>query len=356
MSPLLADQPLAFCQDFPTIVRRFEAWWAQDVLDRPVFIASANANPARPITRRLTLIDQPEQWFEAKLADMQQLHRVGEALPFIRADLGPVVLASLLGGDRVFAADTAWTRHHIDDDWSNVDWRFHDDNAWWQRTVKLMHLIAEDAAGRYVVCSPGLGGTGEALINLRGTTQLCLDLVQQPERVRAAVEAIFPTWQRAFRELYAIADAHQVSLIHWLGLWSAQPYLIAECDLAYMIGPRHFEDLFLPDIVRQASAVGRAVYHLDGPGATCHLDALLATPQLQAIQFSPGAGAPSALPWIPMFQKIQNSARSLQVICPANDVLALCQELQPQGLALLVDTPLSVADLDDLFEQFCAQF
>ncbi len=116
------------------------------------------------------------------------------------------------------------------------------------------------------------------------------------------------------------------------------------------------EDLFLPDIIRQASAAGRAVYHLDGPAATRHLDALLDVPQLQAIQFSPGAGAPSALPWIDMFRKIQNSGRSLQVICPAKEVLTLCDELRPEGLALMVETPLTVDELNDLFAQFCSHF
>ncbi|MBN1581712.1 MAG: hypothetical protein JXA89_13490 [Anaerolineae bacterium] len=281
---------------------------------------------------------------------------VGEALPIIRADLGPVALSSLLGGDRIFEADTAWTPSLIDDDWSNTDWILHDDNPWWQRAISLMQCVARDAPGQYIVCSPGLGGTGEALLTLRGATALCMDVVQQPDRVQAAIEAIYPSWHRAFSTLYEIADAHGAHLVHWLALWSARPYLVAECDFACMIGPRHFENLFLPDIVRQASAVGRAVYHLDGPAATRHLDALLDVPQLQAIQFCPGAGAPSALPWIDMFRKIQNSDRSLQVICPAQEVLTLCAELEPEGLALTVETPLTVAELDDLFGRFCARF
>jgi hypothetical protein len=344
---------LTFCADFPRIAQRFEAWWQGELLDRPIFLASANPNPARPITRRMELLDDLEAWYAAKLADLRQLHRVGDLLPSIRADLGPVLLGSLLGGARVFAADTAWTERFINDDWSNVDWALRADNPWWQRMVALTERVAADAAGRYLVMSPGLGGTGEALLNLRGATELSLDVADRPETIRAAVDAIFPVWRAAFTELYRIAARHNAGLIHWLNLWSDRPYLLAECDFATMIGKRAFETLFLPDIARQAAAAGRAVFHLDGPGATRHIGALLTTPEIQAIQYSPGAGTPSALAWVPMFRRIQAAGRSLLVICPADEVLALCDALRPEGLAVWVDTPLPVAELDALFERFC---
>jgi hypothetical protein len=116
----IAAEPLAFCPDFPTIARRFEAWWAHECLDRPIFIGTANTDPSRPITRRLELLRDPDAWFEAKYADLQQLHRVGDALPHIRADFGPVLLGGMLGGRLEFGADTGWTHAFIKDDWSNA--------------------------------------------------------------------------------------------------------------------------------------------------------------------------------------------------------------------------------------------
>jgi len=57
-----------------------------------------------------------------------------------------------------------------------------------------------------------------------------------------------------------------------------------------------------------------------------------------------------------MFRKIQSAGRALQIICPPDEVLALCDELQPEGLALWSEGVLSSADLDDLFEQFCKRY
>jgi hypothetical protein len=191
------------------------------------------------------------------------------------------------------------------------------------------------------------------LLNLRGSGQLCTDVVDQPQRIREALDRIYEGWHSAFTEMYRIALGQGAGLVHWHRLWSNQPWVIPECDLNALIGPTQFKDLFLPDIARHAATVGRAVFHLDGPDAARHVDALLDVPEIQAIQFTPGAGTPSALAWVEMLHKIQRRGRSVLIICPAKEVLALCQALQPQGLAIWVDTALTPDALDALFARFC---
>jgi hypothetical protein len=349
----IASQPLAFCPDFPQIAKRFEGWWAHDVIDRPIFMAQANPNPARPINRRLDLLFTPDKWFDAKRADLKQLHRVGDALPHIRVDFGPVLLGGMLGGKIEFGADTTWTHAFIDDDWSNApDWVLRDENKLWQHLQKLLNLVSKDAAGRYLVCMPDLGGSADVMLNLRGSQPLCMDAIEQPDRVREAIDAIYPAWRRAFMELYRVPHAHGAGVIHWLQLWSQRPYMIPACDFNFMIGSKEFESMCLPDIARQAATVGRAVFHLDGPGAARHIDVLLEAPDIHAIQFTPGEGTPSALAWVEMFRKIQKKGRSVLVICPANEMLPLCEELRPEGLAFMITESLTPEALDDLFEQF----
>ena len=352
----IAREPLEFCPDFPSIARRSEAWWACACTDRPIFIGTANSNPARPITKRLELLDQPEEWFAAKFQDLQQTHRVGDAVPFIRADFGPVLLGGLLGGTIEFGSDTTWTHPFIRDDWSNEpDWQLQNDHPLLLRLRQLMEMVTQNCPGRYLVGTPDLGGSADVLLNLRGSSALCLDVVEQPDRVRRAIAAIYPAWERIFAELYRIATAHKAGLIHWLGLWSNRPYMIPACDFNYLIGPTEFQSICLPDIAQQAATAGRAIFHLDGPGAARHIDALLDVPELQAIQFVPGSGTPSVLPWVAMFQKIQAAGRALYIVSPPAEVLALCDALRPEGLAINCwpDTP---QDTDDLFEQFSRRY
>ncbi len=353
----IGAEPLTFCQDFPQIARRFEAWWSQDLVDRPIFIGKANTNPNRPVTRRLELLAQPEAWLETKQADMGQFHRVGDALPNIRVDFGPVLLGGLLGGEREIGSDTSWTHAFINDDWSNApDWSIAETNEDWALLQKLLRLVAADAAGRYLLCTPDLGGSADVLLNLRGSGNLGLDVITQPEQVKSAIEAIYPSWRRVFVELYEATLPAGAGLIHWLELWSDRPYMVPACDFSALVGPEHFNRLLRPDIARQAASVGRGAFHLDGPDAARHIDALLEVEHLQVIQFTPGAGTPSALAWVEMFKKIQQRGRSLLIFCPAAEVLALSDALAPEGLAIIVEGALTPHDLDDLFERFCRKY
>jgi hypothetical protein len=50
------------------------------------------------------------------------------------------------------------------------------------------------------------------------------------------------------------------------------------------------------------------------------------------------------------------AGRSLQIICPPQEILPLCDELRPEGLALWSEGILSPDDLDDLFKEFCNRY
>ena len=351
----IARQPLQFCADFPTIAKRLDAWWAHDVLDRPVFTGAANTNSARPAGRRYELLGDLDAWFEAKYADMLQLHRVGETLPHIRVQVP--ALGGVLGAKTEFTSDTSWTYPTIADDWSDApEWRLDEDNHWWRLMRKVARLVGQDARGRYLVMSPGAGVGGDLLEGMRGAKQLCLDLIEQPERILAATEAIYSVWHRIFAETYRIPVEEGAGVIQNVGLWSNRPYDVPQSDFSFMISTRHFRQVFMPEIVRIAATVGRAVFHLDGPGVARHIDAVLEIPDIQAIQWVPGAGTPSPLPWIEMLCKIQRRGRSLQVVCPPEDVLPLCDALRPEGLAIAVGGALTPVELDELFERFCRQY
>lgn len=348
----IAAQPLELCPDLPRIAQRLEAWWNASVLDRPVLLASANTNPARPVTRRLNLLDSPAEWLAEKKKDMLQQQRFGEALPTVRVDFGPVLLGALLGGHTEFNSDTTWTHAFIQDDWSNApDWSIHEDHPWWPRLLQLLDLVSEDARGRYILCTPDLGGSADVLLNLRGSSELCMDALEQPQVITHAINAIYPAWRRAFIELYQRPTQRGTGVVHWLGLWSNQPYMIPACDFNYMIGPDEFNRICLPDIARQAATAGRAIFHLDGPGAARHIDALLDIPDIQAIQYVPGAGEPSTLAWLDLFRKIQARGKALLAMVPQHEVLEFSRALKPEGLAISVEGA-DPATLPALFEEF----
>lgn len=349
----VAACPLALCPQFPQVARRHEAWWRHGVLDRPLFMAEVNPDPDRPVRRRLELLSRPDEWLRAKQQDLMQVVRIGDALPSVRVDFGAVMLGGLVGGRTEFQSDTTWTHAFIDDDWSNApSFTLDESRPWWRLLLTLTRMVSEDARGRYLLRTPDLGGSCDVLLNLRGSTELCVDALERPERLVQALDALYPTWHRAFTSLYDTATAGGAGIIHWLGLWSERPYVVPACDFNYLIGPEAFQRIALPDIVRQAATAGRAVFHLDGPGAARHVESLLDAPEIDAIQFVPGEGTPSTLPWVGMFRRIQSRGRSLLITTPIGEVAELMRRLRPEGLALQVNGACSVEHACDVFAQY----
>ena len=80
--------------------------------------------------------------------------------------------------------------------------------------------------------------------------------------------------------------------------------------------------------------VDHRIYHLDGPGALHHLDALLALRELHAIQWVPGAGNEEIMQWIPLIKRIQKRGKSVQVVCEPEEVVPLIREVDRKGLCV----------------------
>lgn len=54
--------------------------------------------------------------------------------------------------------------------------------------------------------------------------------------------------------------------------------------------PRRFREYIVPSLARQCSRLDRAIYHLDGPDAIRHIDALMEIDRLKGIQWTSGDG------------------------------------------------------------------
>ncbi len=120
----------------------------------------------------------------------------------------------------------------------------------------------------------------------------------------------------------------------------AQEHMLAfwvQCDFAALISPRRMEEFCLPDIRALCRRLDTSILHLDGHDAVRHLDALLGIPELDAIQWVPGAGKPPAVGWLPMLKRVQQAGKSLHIYAAAVDVPRILEELSPSGLMISVE-------------------
>ena len=76
------------------------------------------------------------------------------------------------------------------------------------------------------------------------------------------------------------------------------------------------------------------IYHLDGTVALQHLDMLLAVPEIQAIQWVPGAGREAILQWVPIIRRIQRAGKAVQVFASLQEIPALLEQVSARGLCI----------------------
>jgi hypothetical protein len=92
----------------------------------------------------------------------------------------------------------------------------------------------------------------------------------------------------------------------------------------------------MPDLETCCEFIAYPFYHLDGPGAARHLDALLSIEKLRGIQWVPGTGAPSPEEWLPLLEKIRHAGKLCQVYVSVEGALKIARALGQQGFLFCI--------------------
>ncbi len=334
---------LEYKEDWDQAAKRLEAWWQGELLDRVVIQVTAPRDDARggsgwtgwnlPQTP-----DDPDPAIDAFEASCRDTWFGGESFPNLWINLGPGIVAAFLGAEPEVAPDTVWFETE-ERPWDRIlrEAVYDPDNLWWRRARAITARAVERGRDQYIVGMTDLGGELDVLASLRGTENLLVDLVQEPEKVRIMADRLNDLWIRYHDELHEIIAAKQRGSSSWMWIWSPGTSYPLQCDFAAMISPAMFEEYVAPYLQKQCRRLDHTIYHLDGPGQIAHLDVLLSIPELDGIQWIPGAGAPGlgSPEWFPMYHRIQEAGKRLTLQwMPAEDVEPVMRELSSRGLLI----------------------
>ena len=358
---------LALKQDWDLVQQRYEAWWAGEMLDRPIVKVTAPKRPSDPADAAPADRDALFDWFtNPELVLPRVMHNVertywgGDAFPLVfpfSCSL-PAIEAAYLGCpyDVVPGSNTGWADPCIENWEDRTPIVVDPDNKWWQITQQLLDEGARQGVGKYVVGIPDLQGGGEIIALMRGNEELAMDLILADKGdIMTALREEVHAWHFYYQTCFEIIHRHMDGYVDWLGVWSEVPCVTVENDFSGMISTKMFEEFFMPSVAQQCEWVDRTMYHLDGPDAVRHTDTLLALSTLNGIQWVPGAGAPPCSKWIPLLQKIQRAGKLLYLNVEPWEVSTLLEELAPGGVIL--DTHCaSVEEADALLEMVQKMF
>lgn len=331
--------------DVAEAVQRMTAFWDGAELDRPcLWITAPRPEPLPGPPPPPVPADVVAQWTDQDylLAQADWTTRAvywgGEAFPNFIPQLGPGSLAIHLGSEPVFWPGTVWYEPCLGDLTTGPDLRYDPHERWWVWTRELVERACEVGEGKWVVAFPDLIENTDTLASLRGNEELLVELIEAPAAVHRYQAQVLELYFRYYDELATLMrlPAHGSIFVSFPG-WGPGRVCKLQCDMSCMISPAMFREFVLPYLSAQCDRVDHAFYHLDGPDAIKHLDALLEIPRLHGIQWTPGAGQFSveAPEWWPMLHRVQEAGKSLFLLgVSADSVLGLAREFDPNLLLM----------------------
>jgi hypothetical protein len=330
--------------DFARCLERIDAWFHQAVLDRPpvrFYKHNAQFEAGEPLDRsRWPSLEA--RWFDTehqiesfvRSLDGKRFH--AETFPVFTPNLGPSVYSAFYAGRLEFAEVTSWYEPVLTDldDLSALQ---NDPfaNRYFQKIEDLTRAALARCGDQFWVGYTDLHPSLDCIAAWLGLDALCLEMACAPERLAPLVELSVRDFHRIYDHFDAMLKEARQPSGTWINIPCAGKLHIPSCDVSTMISPAHFEQFSLPQLRRELQGMTRAIYHVDGRGVARHVDAILAQPEIQAIQWVQGLGADwPILQWIPLLKRILATGKSVLVDVPMEELDEFMRHMPREGVFL----------------------
>ena len=302
------------------IKKNYSLWWKGD-LDRPLIAASLSGyRPNRPTMElpfhrfasfydKSVIAERIIDVWEDQLSDM---HYFGDGFPSVMPDFGPGVIAAFAGAMLENGDGTVWFSSQHTQSIKDISLQCDERSYWLNRIKDIFQCAIDRWGGNVLVRMTDLGGSLDILASLRGAENLLLDLYDEPDVVKEKTWQVHQCWWDGFEGIHCIGKEVNNGYSSWCGIYSQEPYYMLQCDFAYMLTTKLFEEFVKPELVKTSHRLSNAFYHLDGIGQLQHLDSILEIESIKGIQWIPGDGQPDISKWPDVYKKIHNAGKRIQ--------------------------------------------
>jgi hypothetical protein len=313
-----------------------ERFWMRENDDRALLTIGVDY-PAIPETKSYTT--ERDRWLDfdyrvdRALLEVDLKEYVAETFPVFEPNLGPDIVSTIFGLNLEFEPSTSWGSPVVEtiEQIMAIEPTF--DAELWQAVTRLQQMGLEAGRGRWITLFTDLHPNMDVPSALMGPEALCMAIADEPEAVARVLKQVTVTCLEAYQRQIAPLVEEGLPIGCWMRALSRCRTHAPQCDFSAMIGPLFFQQHVLPSIREEMALADRNIYHLDGPSALHHLDALLHVPEIDAIQWVYGAGNGPARKWLPVYRRILNAGKAIRVEAEdVEDIRCLSEELGSKGV------------------------
>jgi 5-methyltetrahydrofolate--homocysteine methyltransferase len=338
---------LTYRPDWESARDRLTTWWNGGDLGRPAMQISV---PRETPWEVIPEVAQPEGWVTdystsdmdyhlyVRYAGAASADYLGEAVPIIApGDEAPGTVSLYLGCQGHEMPGTVWCEPFIEDP-AQARFDLDPDNFYWKFTQEASRRALEFGRGKFLCQFPDLIEGLDVLASMRGTEKLLADLIDRPEWVQACLRQITDRYFYYYDLLYDRYRDEVGGSFFWA--WAPGRMAKFQCDFSAMIGPRMFEEFMGPVLREMTARVGYCMYHWDGPQAIPHKATLFNCPDLDMLQWTPGAAFPQTYDpmWYPLYHEALDAGKKLMVgFRNKEDLLGYKQEFGEQVKQFMIN-------------------
>lgn len=275
----------------------------------------------------------------------------GEGIACMFPYFGTAGVAEYTGCAAEHELYTTWFHPWMEDDEPDASLIRYKCPEIFQRQKEAIARMIELSGGDYPVAVSDNCGVIDALAAIRGTENLLLDMISNPEFVEEGLRRLLPIYKQTQNELFdLVKENNDGSILSWMHLWAPQRLAQMQCDMCVMISKEMFDRFVMPELEELSDFLDYPVYHFDGQEQVRHLDSLLSIKKLRAIQWQEVSGQPRTAEFIPVLQKIQKAGKNLILSVHPQDVEKVLDNLNCRGLLLRIGGLKNEQEARDMLE------
>jgi 5-methyltetrahydrofolate--homocysteine methyltransferase len=310
-----------YIDNWQTVKDSFEQWWNRENRKKPLMriIAAGKQGKTVPVEAPK---EPREKWLNLPYVMgtsrnyFESHYFLADAYPSLTLTMGAGSMALYLGSEPEFDWYTIWFTSACAGPGEFRNLRYDENNPWWVLHQKLLKEAVELSKGDFFVNIPDIIENLDILSALRSPQNLCYDIMDEPGLVHEGVKIIDDLYFKYYDRCYElIRDEDNSSAFLGFNVLGKGRVAKLQCDFSALISPQVFRDYVQPSLRKQCQKLDHSVYHLDGPDAIKHVPALMEIKELDALQWTCGAGKPDggSENWYPIYDQVKEAGKSLWI-------------------------------------------
>ncbi|MFZ4545090.1 MAG: hypothetical protein ACOYOA_13635, partial [Saprospiraceae bacterium] len=183
---------------------------------------------------------------------------------------------------------------------------------------------------------PGL----DCALAWRGTNDLCMDLMMDPENAQKLFDLSTIHFLDVYNEYDSILKKHNMPSATWMNIPVPNGRMhIPSADFSFMISPEDYEQYGLPILKEEVKTMTHNVFHVDGLGVAKHIDTILSVPEVRCIQWVQGmADDYPIMQHLDFIRYVQSRNRGIIVDLAKEDLNEYMEKMSPKNTFLWIAT------------------